>query len=474
MRYRRLGDSGLVVSVVGIGCNNFGRQLDLDGTRAVVDAALEVGITFFDTADIYGEPHGTSEEQLGAALHGRRDDVVVATKFGMDMAGRNGPDFGARGARRYIARAVEASLRRLGTDYIDLYQMHEPDVETPIDETLSALDDLVRAGKVRYLGNSNFAGWRIADAAWTARVGGRTPFVSAQNHYSLLERSVEAEVVPACEHFGLGLLPFFPLANGLLTGKYKRGEPPPPGSRLAGGGRYAARFAAAPWDTIEAIEKYAAERGLSMLQVAIGGLAAQPAVTSVIAGATTPEQVRANARRGRLAAARRRSRGAPRHPLTRHPHRSGSVRLVTTRSPQPTANLTVSRLRGSAESAHPVDVLLVADRNRPLRPITHLVRLAARRGRSGVGGGRSARRFSRGYAWLVRAVAGPLRDGLRRPPGRVEPSDAGSGAGWLRAVRASGGHCGALGRSGQRRGRLWPGRLGPGGRSGGRVVRRLG
>jgi aryl-alcohol dehydrogenase-like predicted oxidoreductase len=298
MRYRRLGDSGLVVSVVGIGCNNFGRQLDLDGTRAVVDAALEVGITFFDTADIYGEPHGTSEEQLGAALHGRRDDVVVATKFGMDMAGRNGPDFGARGARRYIARAVEASLRRLGTDYIDLYQMHEPDVETPIDETLSALDDLVRAGKVRYLGNSNFAGWRIADAAWTARVGGRTPFVSAQNHYSLLERSVEAEVVPACEHFGLGLLPFFPLANGLLTGKYKRGEPPPPGSRLAGGGRYAARFAAAPWDTIEAIEKYAAERGLSMLQVAIGGLAAQPAVTSVIAGATTPEQVRANAAAG--------------------------------------------------------------------------------------------------------------------------------------------------------------------------------
>ncbi|HEX5597404.1 MAG TPA: aldo/keto reductase [Micromonosporaceae bacterium] len=298
MTYRRLGDSGLVVSVVGIGCNNFGRKLDLEGTRAVVDAALDVGINFFDTADIYGTPHGGSEEQLGAALRGRRDDVVVATKFGMDMSGMNGPDFGARGARRYIMRAVEASLRRLGTDYIDLYQMHEPDPGTPIDETLAALEDLVRAGKVRYLGNSNFAGWQIADAAWTAQTGGLSPFISAQNHYNLLHRDVEAEVVPACERFGLGLLPFFPLANGLLTGKYKRGEAPPAGSRLSGGGRYAERLAAAPWDTIEAIEKYANARGLTMLQVAIGGLAAQPAVTSVIAGATTPEQVRSNAAAG--------------------------------------------------------------------------------------------------------------------------------------------------------------------------------
>ncbi len=298
MTYRRLGDSGLVVSVVGIGCNNFGRKLDADGTRAVVDAALDAGINFFDTADIYGEPHGGSEEQLGAALKGRRDDVVVATKFGMDMSGMNGPDHGARGARRYVVRAVEASLRRLGTDYIDLYQLHEPDPGTPIEETLAALDDLVRAGKVRYLGNSNFAGWQIADADWTARSGGYTPFISAQNHYNLLERGVEAEIAPACERFGLGLLPFFPLANGLLTGKYKRDEAPPEGSRLAGGGRYAQRFAAAPWDTIEAIEKYAAERDLSMLQVAIGGLAAQPAVTSVIAGATTPDQVRANAEAG--------------------------------------------------------------------------------------------------------------------------------------------------------------------------------
>jgi len=298
MRYRRLGRSGLVVSVVGLGCNNFGRKLDADATRAVVEAALDVGINFFDTADIYGEPHGTSEEYLGAALRGRRDDVVVATKFGMDMSGMNGPDFGARGARRYIVRAVEASLRRLGTDYIDLYQMHEPDPNTPIEETLSALDDLVRDGKVRYLGNSNFAGWQIADAAWTARTHGFTPFVSAQNHYSLLQRDVETEVVPACTTFGLGLLPYFPLANGLLTGKYKRGAAPPAGSRLAGGGRYAQRLAAAPWDTIEAIEKYAAQRGRSMLEVAIGGLAAQPAVASVIAGATTPEQVRANAAAG--------------------------------------------------------------------------------------------------------------------------------------------------------------------------------
>ncbi|NBE80801.1 aldo/keto reductase [Micromonospora sp. NEAU-HG-1] len=298
MTYRRLGDSGLVVSVVGIGCNNFGRKLDLDGTRVVVDAALDAGINLFDTADIYGDEPGGSEELLGQVLKGRRDDVVVATKFGMDMQGRNGPDHGARGARRYIARAVEASLRRLGTDHIDLYQMHEPDPGTPIDETLAALDDLVRAGKVRYLGNSNFAGWQIADADWVASSSGRARFISAQNHYSLLERGVEAEVIGACERFGLGMLPFFPLANGLLTGKYKRGEAAPAGSRLSGGGRYAERLAAARWDVIEALEAYAAERGLSLLQVAIGGLAARPAVTSVIAGATTPEQVRANAEAG--------------------------------------------------------------------------------------------------------------------------------------------------------------------------------
>ncbi|GAA3347520.1 aldo/keto reductase [Amorphoplanes nipponensis] len=297
MSYRRLGASGLVVSVVGIGCNNFGRKLDADGTRAVVDAAFDAGITLFDTADIYGTPHGSSEECLGAALKGRRDEIVLATKFGMDMEGVNGPDFGARGSRSYIVRAVEASLRRLGTDYIDLYQIHTPDEATPIEETLSALDALVRSGKVRYLGNSNFAGWQIADADWTARTAGHTPFISAQNQYSLLHREVEDEVVPACEQFGLGLLPFFPLDSGLLSGKYRRGTLPPEGTRLAQE-RYQRWLDGADWDTIEALTAYGEERGHSLLDVAIAGLAAQPAVSSVIAGATTPEQVRANAAAG--------------------------------------------------------------------------------------------------------------------------------------------------------------------------------
>ena len=294
MTYRRLGDSGLVVSTVGVGCNQFGQRVDREGVRAIVDAALDAGITLFDTADIYGSPKGSSEELLGAALAGRRAEVVLATKFGMAMDGVNGPDHGARGARRYVVRAVEASLRRLGTDHIDLYQFHEPDPGTPIEETLGALDDLVRAGKVRYLGNSNFAGWQVADADWTARARGLTRFVSAQNQYHLLDRTVEREVAPACERFGLGLLPFFPLAYGLLTGKYRRGQAAPPGSRLATE-RYARRLADAPWDTIEALEEYAAARGRSLLDVAVGGLAAQPAVASVIAGATSPAQVRANA-----------------------------------------------------------------------------------------------------------------------------------------------------------------------------------
>ncbi len=297
MRYRRLGNSGLVVSVVGIGCNNFGRKLDLDGTREVVDAALDAGITLFDTADIYGTPHGSSEECLGAALKGRRDEVVLATKFGMDMGGLNGNDFGARGARRYIVRAVEASLRRLETDHIDLYQMHEPDPATPIEETLAALDDLVRSGKVRYLGNSNFAGWQIADADWTARAGNLTPFISAQNRYSLLQRGVEAEVVPACEQFALGLLPFFPLDSGLLTGKYHRGERPVAGTRLSLD-RYRRVLEGADWDRIEALTAFGAERGHSLLDVAIAGLAARPAVASVIAGATTAGQVQANVAAG--------------------------------------------------------------------------------------------------------------------------------------------------------------------------------
>jgi aryl-alcohol dehydrogenase-like predicted oxidoreductase len=263
----------------------------------VVDAALEHGITFFDTADIYGRPRGSSEEYLGAALKGRRDEVVIATKFGMDMHGANGPDFGARGARRYLMRAVEASLRRLDTDHLDLYQMHEPDPATPIAETLSTLDDLVRAGKVRYLGSSNFTGWQIADAAWTARTDHLTPFVSAQNLYNLLARDAENEVVPACRHFGLGLLPFYPLASGLLTGKYRRGEAAPANSRLAQP-EQAQRLANAPWERVEKLEAFAAARGLRLLDVAIGGLAAQPAVASVIAGATSPNQVASNVAAG--------------------------------------------------------------------------------------------------------------------------------------------------------------------------------
>jgi aryl-alcohol dehydrogenase-like predicted oxidoreductase len=297
MSYRRLGTSGLVVSVVGIGCNNFGRKLDADGTREVVDAAIDSGITLFDTADIYGTPHGASEQCVGSALKGRRDEVVLATKFGMNMEGGNGNDFGARGSRRYLVRAVESSLRRLETDYIDLYQMHQPDPATPIDETLAALDDLVRSGKVRYLGNSNFAGWQIADADWTARAGGGTPFISAQNRYSLLQREVEAEVVPACEQFGLGLLPFFPLDSGLLSGKYRRGEQPPADSRLSLD-RYRRVLEGADWDRLDALIAFGAERGHGLLDVAIAGLAARPAVTSVIAGATSAEQVRANAAAG--------------------------------------------------------------------------------------------------------------------------------------------------------------------------------
>ncbi|WP_306214163.1 aldo/keto reductase [Actinoplanes sp. RD1] len=297
MSYRRLGTSGLVVSVVGIGCNNFGRKLDLAGTKEVVGAALDAGITLFDTADIYGTPHGASEELLGEALKGRRDEVVLASKFGMDMEGLNGADWGARGARRYIVRAAEASLRRLGTDHIDLYQMHRPDEATPIEETLAALDDLVRAGKVRYLGNSNFSGWQIADADWTARADGRTPFISAQNRYSLLHRGVETEIIPACERFGLGMLPFFPLDSGLLSGKYQRGQAPAEGTRMAQE-RYKSWLDSADWDTIEALTAFGAERGHSLLDVAIAGLAARPAVTSVIAGATTAEQVHANAAAG--------------------------------------------------------------------------------------------------------------------------------------------------------------------------------
>jgi aryl-alcohol dehydrogenase-like predicted oxidoreductase len=287
MRYRTLGSSGLMVSVVGLGGNNFGRRIGLEETATVVRAALDAGVTLIDTADIYGD----SEVFLGDVLKGQRQQVVLATKFGGDLHGRLGPDWGARGARRYIRKAVESSLHRLQTDYIDLYQYHFPDPHTPIEETLAALDELVREGTVRYLGSSNLAGWQIVDAEWIARTAATNRFVSAQNNYNLLERQIEADVLPACERYRIGILPYFPLANGLLTGKYRRGEPPPTGSRLQDKSEL---LSDANFDRVEALEAFARERQLHLLDVAVGGLAAQPMVASVIAGATKPEQVRRN------------------------------------------------------------------------------------------------------------------------------------------------------------------------------------
>ena len=291
MAYRQLGQSGLTVSAIGIGCNAFGARIDAERTQQVVDAAIEHGVTFFDTSDTNGL--GASEELLGQALGERRDDVVVATKFGMDMQGRNGPDWGARASRRYARRAVEASLRRLGTDHIDLYQIHQPDLVTPVEETLEVMNELVDEGKVHYLGCSNFAGWEVVDAHWTARTRGLRGFVSAQNEYSLYNRSAEEELVPALDRLGMSLLPYFPLAYGLLTGKYRRGEGAPAGSRLSSSTQ-AHRLEGADFDRVEALERYAAERGVSILEVALGGLAAQRAVGSVIAGATSAAQVEAN------------------------------------------------------------------------------------------------------------------------------------------------------------------------------------
>ena len=296
MRYQTLGDSGLLVSVVGLGCNNFGGRLDTAHTRAVVDAAIDEGITLLDTAESYGG-RGASELALGEALLGRRDQVVLATKFGGGGDMGYGPAAGAKGSRSYIRTAVEKSLTRLQTDYIDLYQLHTPDPVTPIEETLAALDDLVSEGKVRYLGHSNLAGWQIADAAHAAASGGRTPFISAQNHWSLLERNVEREVVPAARHFGVGLLPYFPLANGLLTGKVRRDGDIPANSRLAEP-RRAGYVTEAKLDKVEALLAWGQEQGVSLLEIAIGGLAAQPGCSSVIAGATSPEQVKANAAAG--------------------------------------------------------------------------------------------------------------------------------------------------------------------------------
>jgi len=290
--HRRVGDSGLAVSLAGLGTNNLGMKLDREQSREVVYAALDLGITFFDTADAYGD----SEQRLGEFLGQRRADVIIATKFGLDVRTRgqdNGQDFDARGSRRYIHRAVEISLRRLRTDWIDLYQMHEPDPLTPIEETISTLDDLVRDGKIRYIGHSNFSAWQVAHAEWAARTAHCERFISAQNRYNLLNRDAELELVPALVEYRMGLLPYSPLASGLLTGKYRAGEPPPEGSRIQAW-KMERVLTEENFGMLHKLEEFARARGISLLDAAIGGLAAQPTVCSVIAGATSREQVAAN------------------------------------------------------------------------------------------------------------------------------------------------------------------------------------
>ncbi len=285
---RRLGDSELEVSVVGLGCNNFGKRLDLDGTAEVLNAALEAGITLFDTADVYG--NGGSESLMGEALEGRRDDYVLATKFGWDTSGEGSPN-APGGSREHIRWAIEGSLKRLRVEKIDLYQYHRPDGVTPIEETLGALDELMREGLVGAIGCSNFSAAELEEADRIARERGGARFVTLQNQYSLLEREIEAEVAPACERLGVSILPFFPLASGLLTGKYRRGESGPEGSRLSSREQAGSDE---QFDLVESLEVFAAARGVGILDVAIAGLAAQPAVASVIAGATKPEQIAAN------------------------------------------------------------------------------------------------------------------------------------------------------------------------------------
>ena len=288
MEYRRLGESGLLVSEVGLGTNNFGQRLDQERTRHVIDRALDLGITFIDTADTYGG--GDSERFIGRALGTRRHQVVLATKFG---AGSGEKAHQQGGSRRWIIECVEASLRRLDTDYIDLYQMHRPDPGTPILETLQALDDLVRQGKVRYIGHSNFGAWQIVDAQWTARTEHLTHPISAQHHYNLLNRGVERDVLPACRSLGLGLIPYFPLASGFLTGKYRPGVTPE-GTRLAGSPRAASILSDDNFQQLERLHRFGAERGHTILELAMGWLLSRPEVSSVIAGATSPEQVDQN------------------------------------------------------------------------------------------------------------------------------------------------------------------------------------
>lgn len=296
MQYRRVGDSGLVVSAIGFGCNNLGRPNsateEAHEAIRVVQAAVDAGITFFDTADSYGKTPGLSEQYLGQALKSVRDQVIIGTKFGMDMQGANGPDFGARGSRRYIIAAVEASLRRLNTDYIDLLQYHTPDHATPIEETLAALDQLVRDGKVRYIGHSNLAGWQIAQADYVAKEIGTERFISAQNHYNLMDRRAELEVLPAARAFGLGVFPYFPLNNGLLTGKYSPAGGPA-GARLSYVRQH--MVSNANWHQLDRYASFAAARDMTEVEVAFSWLAAQEPVASVIAGATRVDQVRQNA-----------------------------------------------------------------------------------------------------------------------------------------------------------------------------------
>jgi aryl-alcohol dehydrogenase-like predicted oxidoreductase len=294
MEHRNLGQSGLRVSVVGLGCNNFGGRIDFEATKRVVHKALDLGITFFDEADTYGDPRGSSEAHLGEILGDRRKDIILATKFARPMDG-SGRFEGA--SRRYIMEEVEASLRRLKTDWIDLYQQHQPDPLTPIEETLRALDDLVRQGKVRYIGCSTLSAWQVLEAQWTARHLSLHHFVSCQEEYSLLARRLDREMIPMLQAYGLGLIPFAPLANGLLTGKYRRDAPLPQGARLSTMQRSAARYLTEEnWAIVERLDDFAAKRGHTLLDLAVSWLLRRPQVASVIAGATRTEQVEQNVR----------------------------------------------------------------------------------------------------------------------------------------------------------------------------------
>lgn len=291
MEQRNLGNSGLLVSVVGIGCNNFGGRTDAETSAQVIHKALDMGVTLFDTSDTYGN-RGGSETILGNVLGSHRQNIVLASKFGWAM-----DDIGQKkgASRRYILKAVHDSLKRLKTDYLDLYQLHRPDPLTPIEETLRTLNDLIRMGMVRYIGCSNLPAWQVADAYWTAKSLGLEGFVSSQDEYNLLNREVERELIPALKHFGMGLLPYFPLASGMLTGKYRRDQALPEGARLTKSQALADQFFTDKnWEIVDRLQNYADAKGRSMLELAMGWMASQPQVASVIAGATKPEQVESN------------------------------------------------------------------------------------------------------------------------------------------------------------------------------------